>query len=277
MSFFDDIDGSGFDDGSYLLIDENKKLMTAPDKPMISFNHHNDAFINGFDPDNSEIKPSILKSVYCNYRGRVTVYVEHGQKVDELSGMLTYEKHLDIEKRSDENTEFDGIHDYKRIVEGLRVAYELVQELKDSKITISNTSNVLQEVCFFGANENMNKQNYGNPLILKTEENGDSYLKLLAQTQFKPFRIDKIRVESNRLGDTIMSVLKTTGSGQTITERIDINQHVTPFQMNPNIVEIDKTATIDGNTSILLSIYAKQKVSLNYKNNCIIFNISDGE
>lgn len=53
---------------------------------------------------------SILKSVYCNYRGRVTVYDVHGQKVHELSGMLDYDKYLEIERRTDpEITQFEGL------------------------------------------------------------------------------------------------------------------------------------------------------------------------
>lgn len=60
---------------------------------------------------------SILKSVYCNYRGRVTVYDVHGQKVHELSGMLDYDKYLEIERRTDpEITQFEGLEDYRCIV-----------------------------------------------------------------------------------------------------------------------------------------------------------------
>ena len=59
---------------------------------------------------------SILKSVYCNYRGRVTVYDVHGQKVHELSGMLDYDKYLEIERRTDpEITQFEGLEDYRCI------------------------------------------------------------------------------------------------------------------------------------------------------------------
>ncbi len=59
---------------------------------------------------------TVLKSVYCNYRGRLTVYDIHGQKVQDLSGMITYEKYTEIERRSNPDiTEFDGIEDYRRI------------------------------------------------------------------------------------------------------------------------------------------------------------------
>ena len=53
--------------------------------------------------------------------GRVTVYDVHGSKVHELSGMLTYEKYVGIEERSDPNiTEFEGVEDYRRIAGELK-------------------------------------------------------------------------------------------------------------------------------------------------------------
>lgn len=59
---------------------------------------------------------SVIKWVYCNYRGRVTVYDIHGQKVHELSGILDYDKYLEIERRTDpEITLFDGLDDYRCI------------------------------------------------------------------------------------------------------------------------------------------------------------------
>lgn len=67
-------------------------------------------------PPREPIEEAVLKSVYCNYRGRLTVYDVHGQKVHDLSGMITYEKYTEIERRSNSDiTEFDGIDDYRRI------------------------------------------------------------------------------------------------------------------------------------------------------------------
>lgn len=67
-------------------------------------------------PPREPIQETVLKSVYCNYRGRLTVYDVHGQKVQDLSGMITYEKYTEIERRSNPDiTEFDGIEDYRRI------------------------------------------------------------------------------------------------------------------------------------------------------------------
>lgn len=68
------------------------------------------------EPPHPVVEETVLKSVYCNYRGRLTVYDVHGQKVHDLSGMITYEKYTEIERRSNTDiTEFDGIEDYRRI------------------------------------------------------------------------------------------------------------------------------------------------------------------
>lgn len=73
------------------------------------------------------VEETILKSVYCNYRGRVTVYDINGQKVHELSGMLDYEKYIEIERRSNSDiTEFDGIEDYRRIAAQLKKTADMI-------------------------------------------------------------------------------------------------------------------------------------------------------
>lgn len=77
---------------------------------------------NGYDNDNPRFQaPKTLKSVFCSYRGRLTVYDISGKKVEELSGMLTLDKYNKIEELSDpDTTEFDGYEDYKRIAAELK-------------------------------------------------------------------------------------------------------------------------------------------------------------
>lgn len=83
---------------------------------------------NNHIPEFSVIKS--LKSVYCNYRGRVTVHDIHGHKVEELSGMLTYYKYIKIKDLTDPNiTEYDGMDDFERI--GLELKPEIVDETED--------------------------------------------------------------------------------------------------------------------------------------------------
>ncbi len=85
---------------------------------------------------------SILKSVYCNYRGRVTVYDVHGQKVHELSGMLDYDKYLEIERRTDpEITQFEGLEDYRCI------ACELKKKKSESDAESNQSASPLLGSC----------------------------------------------------------------------------------------------------------------------------------
>ena len=66
--------------------------------------------------DEVPIEKSVLKSVYCNYRGFLIVYDVHGKKVHELSGEITLEKYEEIEKRTQDGiTEFEGLDDYRCI------------------------------------------------------------------------------------------------------------------------------------------------------------------
>src|ERR1700741_2707077 len=139
---------------------------------------HHDGYID-LDPDltkntkeSSKLKstynPSILKSVYCNYRGRVTVYDVHGEKVHKLSGQLTYEKYQEIEARKDsEITEFEGVEDYNRIAGDLKPA-PISQDKRKVNfgsvgiISFTNTSNKFQSLNLFGAYNAHSGNNYGN-------------------------------------------------------------------------------------------------------------------
>ena len=72
------------------------------------------------EPPKEEEPKSVLKSVYCNYRGHLIVYDVHGKKVHELSGDMTIDKYDEIEKRIKKDvTEFEGMEDYIRIASEL--------------------------------------------------------------------------------------------------------------------------------------------------------------
>lgn len=59
-------------------------------------------------------EPSVLKYVYCSYRGYLIVYDVYAKKVRELSGLMSYEKYMEIEKRSlPEITVFEGLNFYR--------------------------------------------------------------------------------------------------------------------------------------------------------------------
>jgi hypothetical protein len=119
-------------DDKHLLGMDTKNIFSTPfDDGHGSYTYNNEGVPEGYN-DVSYSEKSVLKSVYCNYRGYLIVYDVHGEKVKELSGKITYEKHLEIEARLDENiTEFEGIDDYSIFVK------ELEEDIKN-KSAINN-------------------------------------------------------------------------------------------------------------------------------------------
>jgi hypothetical protein len=59
---------------------------------------------------------TVLKRITCNRWGYVLVYDIYGEKINELSGQITYKKYLEIESRSMKGiTVFDGLEHYRCI------------------------------------------------------------------------------------------------------------------------------------------------------------------
>ena len=60
---------------------------------------------------------SVIKSVFCSYRGSLIVYDVHGNRVDHLCDKMTLEIYNEIEERSMEGiTTFDGLEKYRCVV-----------------------------------------------------------------------------------------------------------------------------------------------------------------
>jgi len=60
---------------------------------------------------------SVIKSVFCSYRGSLIVYDVHGNRVDHLCDKMTLEIYNEIEERSvDGITTFDGLEKYRCVV-----------------------------------------------------------------------------------------------------------------------------------------------------------------
>lgn len=63
------------------------------------------------------VEKSVLKYVFCNYGGQLTVEDVHGNRVGELCGEMTLKKYREIERRTDPSiTEFEGLEQYRCIV-----------------------------------------------------------------------------------------------------------------------------------------------------------------
>lgn len=233
-------------------------MIPQPHIPHIVTSNDNGRIIPSFDVNGEVILPK-LKSVYCNYRGRVTIYDVYGQKVHELSGVLTYEKYLEIEKRIDTNTEFDGIYDYRRIVKELEVAYNF----KNATIIMTNTSDVQKKAVLFGANENILSNNFGNSSSFE-KGFGELYQKLLTNILVNPFKLDSLRIEceNGTSVDRQIEHQSKSANGQTIAYLIHTANWISPMQHQANIVEINSPILINHGMSLLVPVEPNEKVGL---------------
>src|ERR1700741_4300355 len=206
---------------------------------------------------------SILKSIYCNYRGRVTIYDVHSKKVQGLSGQLTYEKYLEIERRSDSAiTEIDGLEDYIRIIGELKTAFIL----QDAAILIVNNTDNVEEAIFFGANEHIlsGDKNYGNKPCLEVVET--SYLKLLQQLLEKPINAEKLRVNSENisLAGFNIKIGNYVGKGVTQTLLINVSNYISNMAETTQIVDMP-AVMIDAHKTYSLPIRPKERIAMTCK------------
>ncbi len=227
-------------------------------QPHTITSNDNGRIIPSFDVNGEVILPK-LKSVYCNYRGRVTIYDVYGQKVHELSGVLTYEKHIEIEKRIDDKTEFDGIYDYRRTVKELKVAYGL----KNATLIMTNTSDVQKDVVLFGANENSMMNNFGNSSSFEIQDDG-FYQKMLNHLLINPFKLDSLMIECEE-GCSVDRDIKhqaKNANGQILQYLIQTRNYISPTQLQANILQIHQSILINVGASLFVPVEPNEKVGL---------------
>lgn len=208
-----------------------------------------------------------LKSVFCNYRGRVTVYDVNSEKVHDLSGQLTYETYIALEKRINWDTiEFDGQDHYERI------SKELVREFKKNNSTVyfNNITDTVQEVEVFGAHTNKASNNYGNPdgVIVS----GENYQGILNDIKVKPIKIESLRVCSYS-DELNLDILIKNINANGLCSQVLFYMKSKPTQFNSNIVQEDKQIIINIGTSMSFKLKPNEKVGIDIKEDILVFNI----
>lgn len=78
---------------------------------------------------------SVVKSIFCSYRGILIVLDSAGNRIDELCGEITLEKYNQIQKRTGEFTEYDGKSNYDAAVEKLIKEKEEKERKEEKKQT----------------------------------------------------------------------------------------------------------------------------------------------
>lgn len=96
-----------------------------------------DGYIENTIPDaQSDNEESVLKSVFCSYRGVLVVHDVHGNREGHLCGEMTLDKYREIERRSRVDvTEFEGLENYRCIVCELE---KKEKEVMDGKVIIGD-------------------------------------------------------------------------------------------------------------------------------------------
>ena len=205
-------------------------------------------------PDFLIIDKTPLRWIFCSYDGRLTVY-DYNEKIHELSGMLTYDKYLEIEERSDSNTEFKGGYDdYKRIASQLKYEYGTTFIMS----VFNNNGQSRRDLCLFGANANMTAINYGNVADLEITEK--KYVNFITNTVVNPFQINRFRFESK--SSHLITINKVNNNGTTLFQPLDSINYMSPMQLNANLVDIGKAVIIDASTSIHIPVSPKQGLDI---------------
>ena len=119
--------------------------------------------------------------------------------------------------------------------------------------TGANTAAVI-----FGYNDNFNLPNFGNTTNTVTNLQGGTYARLIAQSNNKFFKIGKWRFQSANLAQ-LQQTLQLThvdGNGKQYTTPLNLSIMRDAYQQQPNIIDVTRPVTVDGNTSITFTLLA---------------------
>lgn len=104
----------------------------------------------------------------------------------------------------------------------------------------------------FGYNDNFDLPNFGNTTNTVTNLQGGTYARLLAQSNNKFFKIGKWRFQSANLAQ-LQQTLQLThvdGNGKQYTTPLNLSIMRDAYQQQPDIIDVTRPVTVDGNTSI---------------------------
>ena len=221
---------------------------------------------------------AVIKSIFCSYRGILIVYDIHGNKVNDLCGELTLEKHKEIERRRTDITEFDGVEDYRSIVSEKEEEEERkqqpqpvvpqaqlpthVSQAQVSTFTVENTSKKVLPVVLFGACEHMTSTNYDFVTGI-TIDKPKEYGQFLAKSIVNPFIVKAIRItNADKTGGVIM-INKRGASGYLSSNKLLVaNNYPAQIKNTNSTTQINTSFTIDGYTDFNFDLDANSKVHI---------------
>lgn len=111
----------------------------------------------------------------------------------------------------------------------------------------------------FGYNDNFGAANFGNPAgIVITNLQGGTYGRLLAQSNNKFFKIGKWRFQSSdpaQLQQTL-NLNHVDANGKQYSTPLNLSIMRDAYQQQPDIIDVTKLVTVDGNTFCTLNLKA---------------------
>jgi len=126
-------------------------------------------------------------------------------------------------------------------------------------IQFQNTTAGNLTATIFGYNDNFGQANYGNNVgIIITNLQGGTYGRLLAQSNNKFFKVGKWRFQSSTASQLTqtLSINHVDANGKSYSSPLNLSIMRDAYQQQSDILDVTKTVTVDGNTSITFNLIA---------------------
>ena len=122
-----------------------------------------------------------------------------------------------------------------------------------------STALVTSTAVIFGYNDNFNSATFGQPaLVTVTSLMGGTYGRLLAQSNNKFFKIGRWRFQSTTVGQLSQTLTLNhfDANGKQYSTPLNLSIMRDAYQFQNDILDVTKTITVDGNTSITFPLLA---------------------
>ncbi len=133
-------------------------------------------------------------------------------------------------------------------------------------ISIQNTTTANLTATIFGWNDNTGSTNFGNNvgLVFVDVIRTSTFNRLFNQSQNAPFRIGGFRFSSTSSSQLLQTVTISyvDANGDQLNKVIPLSQKKSIFQYSTTDIDVDFPVTVDGNTSIAISVLASTTITI---------------
>jgi hypothetical protein len=129
-------------------------------------------------------------------------------------------------------------------------------------ISYNNTDVITANCVLFGYNDFFNQPNFGNPAltIVTNVQTGTTlgYGRMIAQTNNKFFKIGKWRFQCSNAAQLqiTLNINHVDANGKQYTTPLNLSIMRDAYQQQPDIIDVTKQVTVDGNTFVTFPLFA---------------------